>query len=97
MGAVIIQTKLFFKNFAGLCIKPFIFVKDKEDKTLINHEMIHLQQQKELGLFKFLYLYLKELRNKGYRNISFEKEAYGNEDNLDYLNERKPYAFKNYL
>ncbi len=28
-----------------------------------------------------------------YRKISFEKEAYNNENNLDYLKTRKPFAF----
>lgn len=31
--------------------------------------------------------------SKAYRNISFEKEAYGNDDNLDYLNNRKLFAW----
>jgi hypothetical protein len=29
---------------------------------------------------------------KEYKNISFEKEAYSNEDNLDYLKTRKWFA-----
>jgi len=29
---------------------------------------------------------------KGYRNISFEKEAYNNDNNLDYLKTRKWFA-----
>lgn len=32
-----------------------------------------------------------------YRNISFEREAYANEHNENYLKERKPYAFLNYI
>ena len=32
-----------------------------------------------------------------YRSISFEKEAYDNEDYLGYLKERKPFSFLNYL
>ncbi len=32
-----------------------------------------------------------------YRNIAFEREAYSNEKNLDYLETRKPFAFIKYI
>lgn len=66
---------------------------------VINHELIHVAQQKRLGYFKFYYRYLKEwLHNHrqykdwtmAYRNISFEKEAYDNQNNLNYLDEIFP-------
>ena len=71
----------------GMTLYPFgiIIKKGKETPRLLNHEKIHWKQQKELG-FKFYWRYLKEWRKKGYRNISFEKEAYDNDQNLDYLN-----------
>lgn len=34
---------------------------------------------------------------KAYRHIGFEKEAYDNEGDLQYLKRRKRYAFKKYL
>ena len=34
---------------------------------------------------------------KGYRNISFEREAYLQEKNLGYLQERKPFQFLKYV
>tara|TARA_R110001583_G_C5614123_1_gene405600 strand:+ start:617 stop:757 length:141 start_codon:yes stop_codon:yes gene_type:complete len=34
---------------------------------------------------------------KAYRNISFEKEAYQNERNLTYLNNRESYNFITYF
>jgi hypothetical protein len=32
-----------------------------------------------------------------YRNLSFEREAYVNESNLEYLETRKYFSFLNYL
>jgi len=36
-------------------------------------------------------------KGNAYRNISFEREAYANENYSDYLNERKLFAFWDYL
>ncbi len=88
---------------------PFVVVKHqslKEDAVFLNHEQIHLRQQAEL-LIVFFYLwygleFLFRLiqyknRNKAYRNISFEREAYQNETNFNYLKKRKCYGFLNFL
>lgn len=37
------------------------------------------------------------MRGNAYRNISFEREAYSNESDVEYLKERKLFAFVNYL
>lgn len=87
----------------------WIFFRDKKDmqnKVLINHELIHHEQVKELTPFLFLPLYLgnycinlfryKFDMNKAYRNIVFEKEAYAHERNLAYRQHRKRYGFINY-
>ena len=96
-------------NYCGLTIYPFIFLSDKQlilDKTLVNHEKIHLKQQVELVWIFFFIWYLIEylirliqFRNhhKAYKNISFEKEAYQNETNLSYLKNRKNYSFLSYF
>ena len=34
---------------------------------------------------------------RAYQNISFEREAYHNESQFDYLAKRKPYSFIKYL
>lgn len=67
----------------------------------LNHEAIHTAQMKEL-LYIFFYIiygiewlyHLVRLRdcNSAYRVISFEREAYLNEDDLDYLSYRSHYA-----
>jgi len=98
------------KGFRGLALFPFIFIKRdslRQDKVFVNHERIHLQQQKELLLLPFLLWYSLEYlirllhyrnRREAYLNISFEREAYLNEKNLNYLsNQRKLWAFTKYL
>ncbi|MDO5656109.1 MAG: hypothetical protein Q4G27_08225 [Flavobacteriaceae bacterium] len=92
-----------------MALFPFILLKNKElklDNALINHERIHLKQQVELLIFPFYLWYIIEyiyrlfqFKNAAlaYRNISFEREAYENDQNLDYLKHRKWYAFLDYL
>ena len=100
---------IFPAKFIGLAIYPFIFLKDsslKADLRLINHEKIHLKQQAELLWLLFFIWYGLEFliciiqyknTHMAYKNISFEKEAYINEFNLNYLNDRKLFSFLKYL
>ena len=78
---------------------PFIIMPRStiSNSVLLNHERIHLRQQRELILLPFYIWYLIALKRVGYYKISFEREAYSNERNLNYLKTRKPYAFLNYL
>jgi len=106
---VLVFKHFFYKNYVGLSLWPFIFLKHdtlKEDIVLINHEKIHLKQQQELLVFFFYVLYIAEwlIRTaiyfdsyKAYQNISFEREAYGNEKNLEYTTERKAFSFIKYF
>ncbi|WP_298503651.1 hypothetical protein [uncultured Maribacter sp.] len=106
---ILVFRHFFYKNYVGLSLWPFIILKDntlKEDIVLINHEKIHLKQQQELLILPFYIWYITEwlLRSlfyldsyKAYQNISFEREAYYNENNLDYLNQRKFFSFIKYL
>lgn len=86
---------------AGMAFFPFIIINeniihDGMDE-LINHERIHLRQQLELLILPFYIWYLIAYYRKGYMNVSFEKEAYANDKNLDYLKTRKPFAFLKYV
>lgn len=86
-------------KIGGLAILPFIFVPSqdsKNNKVLINHEKIHLRQQKELLFFGFIVWYFIALCRKGYVNISFEREAYSNQGNLTYLKYRSWFSFYKY-
>ncbi|CAL2075770.1 hypothetical protein [Tenacibaculum sp. 190524A05c] len=78
----------------------------KENEVLVNHEKIHLRQQRELLVIFFYLFYVVEWMIKlihfrngylAYINLSFEREAYQNESNLNYLKSRKLYRFFNYL
>lgn len=83
----------------GLALLPFIFIRDKSyksNKVLINHEKIHLRQQIELLFFGFIIWYYIAMIRKGYRNISFEREAYKNQRDLGYLKNRKLFSFYKY-
>jgi hypothetical protein len=79
--------------------------KDKSQKVLMNHEKIHIWQQLELLVVFFFIWYGIEFlirliqyknRREAYYNISFEKEAYTNEKNLDYLKQRSFWNFLKY-
>ncbi len=75
------------------------------NKTLINHEEIHTAQMKEMLYIPFYIWYGIEhlckrwnyTAKEAYRAISFEREAYNNQDNLNYLKERKHYSWFNLL
>jgi hypothetical protein len=96
------------KGFRGFAIFPFVFLSDKKDKSqkvLMNHEKIHIWQQLELLVVFFFIWYGIEFlirliqyknRREAYYNISFEKEAYTNEKNLDYLKQRSFWNFLKY-
>ncbi len=69
-------------------------------KQVINHESIHFQQAIELGVIPFYVWYVLEwllklpfYGMKAYENISFEREAYGNDSNLEYLKDRVRYIW----
>ncbi len=106
---IIIFKHIIPKKYIGLTIFPFIFLKNKELKqniVLINHEKIHLKQQLELlwilffiwyGIEFFIKYFIYKNWHLAYLNISFEKEAYQNEHNTTYLENRKHYSFLKYL
>jgi hypothetical protein len=94
----------FLELFAPIKIRavalfPFIVIPSitKTDDILINHERIHLRQQIELLIIPFYIWYLIEGAIKGYRNICFEREAFNNEKDLDYLKNRDPWSFLKYM
>lgn len=77
----------------------------EKGKVTINHETIHFKQQLELLVIPFYVLYLLNWlinlfrfgnAKTAYREIVFEKEAYSNEENMDYVATRKPYSWIKY-
>lgn len=106
---LIVAKYLIPKGYRGMTVFPFVILKydgDKGNPIFINHEKIHLRQQVELLIFPFYFFYFSEYiirliqyKNKdlAYRNISFEREAYSNETNLNYLKNRRLFGFLNYI
>ena len=115
MKAIVIVGNLIPKIFSflfrnaifAIAFWPFIFVRTRRenDAILINHELIHIKQYRELfvvggvvlyvfdfivGLFKYKNVYL------AYRNIRFEQEAYENQHDLGYLSKRRRLAWRKY-
>lgn len=94
---------------AAMAIYPFMLFKNKrvsQNNQVIRHELIHFRQQLELLVLPFYILYLLNYllnliiyrdHDKAYRNISFELEAYSNDQYPDYLLNRKMFAWVNYL
>ena len=79
--------------------------KDRFTAVAYNHEYIHYAQEKELLFIGFYILYAFEFIlallwfmnwHKAYRNVSFEREAYCHQDDLNYLRHRKHFAWKNF-
>ncbi|MCF8274600.1 MAG: hypothetical protein K9I95_12290 [Flavobacteriaceae bacterium] len=97
------------KGYVGLAIFPFVFLKDKtfkNDVVLLNHENIHLKQQLEFLIIPFFVWYGIEFLIRlyqykswylAYKNISFEREAFANENNANYLKLRGFWQFLKYL
>lgn len=99
----------FALNFFTLCIvrkeyKPIVEAMHSRAKRMLNHESIHSEQMKETLYAGFYVLYalfwlanLIACSSHAYKNIAFEQEAYGNQDNADYCKSRKHYAWVKYL
>lgn len=106
---IVCQKLLKNKKITGITLFPFIilkYAKDRNNPVLINHEKIHLRQQLEMMVIFFYLWYVIEyffwyikLKDSymAYRYISFEREAYAMEDDLDYLKNRKIFSFLKYI
>ena len=102
----IVRTSILpFKGFTAINLLGLLFVHHGVylSDELMNHERIHTAQQREM-LYVFFYVaYLVEwlvrlpMRGNAYRNISFEREAYANQRNLNYLHNRRHYAWRRYM
>lgn len=94
-----------FKGYKAINLFGILFVRKGciMSEVDINHEAIHTAQMEEM-LYVFFYVwYIIEwvirllMKGNAYKNISFEKEAYTNENNLSYLNARKMYSWFKYI
>lgn len=97
------------EGYKAMTIGPFIFVRFTYilGTVDINHESIHWQQQKEMLFIPFFIWYIIEFLikyifygfkwHKAYRNISFEREAYYNQEIMAYIDYRVPFDWLRYL
>jgi hypothetical protein len=97
------------KTARAVTVFPFIFVRSKEELVpwLVNHEKIHIRQQMELLFIGAVLLHVVEvmygfivLRLSWYETYlycSIEQEAYRNQNNPDYLKNRKVFSQFYYL
>lgn len=98
-----------FPGYKAVTIWPFIFCRKELDNVDLNHENIHGKQQLELLIIPFFLIYVIEwlirlffskdrFTHQAYRNISFEREAYTNQEDMNYIEwRRKPYAWIWYI
>jgi len=89
-----------FIDVSAITIFPFIISKQPMNGKTLNHEKIHIHQQRELLILPFYFLYAfyflfgmlkyRDTKMAYYRN-PFEQEAYSNQGDPIYLKTRSPY------
>ena len=100
---VVYNNVLPLKGFIAINLFGVLFVRKKYEGHLssrtLNHEAIHSAQMRELLYIFFYIIYSLEWiyrllfhTKSAYRGISFEQEAFSNENRPGYLQNRKHYA-----
>lgn len=94
-----------FRGFTAINLFGCVFARREFEPVsdrILRHEAIHTAQMHETGYVGFYLLYLAEWlwrwarlkdATAAYRAIRFEREAYGHQDELDYLAYRRPFAW----
>ena len=95
-----------FIDIWAITLYPFIICKGKINERTLNHEKIHLAQQRELWLIGFYFLYafwwLKYRifyhfsSEEAYHALPFEREAYAHDMDEEYLSKRERFAWRNH-
>lgn len=98
-----------FKGFKAVNLLGVLFVRNGATLTDIdiNHEEIHTAQMRETLYLGFYLWYALEWlvrlvcngfkAHEAYRAVSFEREAYANQDDMQYLAGRRHYSFLGYM
>lgn len=98
-----------FTGFKAVNLLGVLFVRNGATLTDIdiNHEAIHTAQMKETLYVGFYLWYVMEWlarliatgfkAHRAYRAVSFEREAYANQDDMQYLAGRRHYSFLGYM
>lgn len=97
------------RKHSCMAVWPIVISRKKAveiSAVVKRHERIHFEQQKELLLIGFFLWYSLEFlfrwiatgdRYGAYMDISFEKEAYRNQEQADYLKKRRRFAWIKWL
>ena len=102
----IVRTSILpFEGFTAINLLGVLFVHPGVylSNEMMNHERIHSAQQREMLFVFFFIAYLGEwlvrlpMRGNAYRNISFEREAYTHQRDMDYLKHRPLFAWRRYM
>jgi len=78
-------------NSVAMVIGKTIYLHNSTKEEFLNnpswvrHEVAHVKQYLELGLLRFLALYLLETFKKGYQNNRFEVDARQKEDDVSIM------------
>ena len=92
-------------DIGAITLGPVVISRDEMSEQTKRHETIHYQQYLELFFIGFIVLYVGfwlwnmiggANRRDAYYKIPFELEAYSNDQNENYLQERKRYAWTYY-
>lgn len=94
--------------FGCMNLFGYLLCKDSISEKTLNHENIHTEQMKEMLYVGFYLWYCFEWAYQGvvwffnkdmlpYHFITFEQEAYENDDNLSYLQTRKRWNWIRYI
>ena len=93
-----------FINIHAITIGPWIFCKDVISEETLRHELVHVAQWKECLYIGFLPIYImdwikgslinKKTSRDAYLNIRMEREARLANNNENYLQQRKPFAWR---
>ena len=92
-----------FGTYKAINLLGIIFTKMPLTHAELRHEQIHTRQMLEMLVIGFYLWYIVEWlircprKGNAYRRISFEREAYAHEHDLQYLQHRKPFAWWRYL
>jgi hypothetical protein len=116
MKKIIYNRLIPFKGYVAINLFGIIFVRKEykaiiennyfKKSVLLNHELVHTAQYKELLYVFYLPLYLLNYFinlfvhlsfKKAYRNVCFEKEAYTKEYDDYYLERRHRFAWFSYI
>ena len=95
-----------FISISAITLFPFIISRDEMSDTTIRHEMIHIEQQRELLVIFFYILYVwywlkgkvkGTTNDEAYMYIPFEQEAYRKMYDEDYIFKRERHAWRKYI